>query len=384
MKILVLNYEYPPLGGGAGVITQNIAERMAELGHQVTVITTWFHGEEETEKRGNLTIIRLKSKRQHTHKSSVSEMLSWIKYSNSFLNNYCRKETFDMCFANFAIPGGIVAINLKRKFGLKYTIISHGHDIPWRFPKQMRFFHMATYFRIKKICIESEANFMQTAEMMQNINKFLGKNYAYKNVLIPNGMDINLFKPDYSKRNNKFKIVYTGRLVEQKDPLTFLNAIKLYARKNRDLEVCILGDGVLLGKMKEFVNADKLNDIIKFYGWVSKPEMVKQYQSAHVSVVTSVFEGMSISVLESLACGCFLISTPIDGINEVITSGENGVIVDFHSAEDIAHQLDSYYNERFLKNYTIPEPVMSKLITRYDWNNIVPQYEKVFKNIVGA
>jgi glycosyltransferase involved in cell wall biosynthesis len=189
MNLLVLNYEYPPLGGGAGVITQNISERLASLGHKVTVVTAWYKIEKEIEEANNLKIIRLKSKRKHTYKSSISEMLSWIKESKKFLNNYCKEEKFDLCFANFTIPGGIVALFLKRKFGIKYTIISHGHDIPWRYPKQMFHFHLTTYSRIKKICLQSEINFVQTQEMKKNIDKFLGKKYATKNILIPNGLD---------------------------------------------------------------------------------------------------------------------------------------------------------------------------------------------------
>lgn len=383
MNILVLNYEYPPIGGGAGVITQNISERLADSGNQVTVITTWFKGEEEITTTGNLTVIRLKAKRQFKHKSSVGEMLSWVHESKRFLKEYCIKNKFDICFANFAIPGGIVALYLKKAFGLKYTIISHGHDIPWRFPKQMRLFHMATYFRIRKICRGSEANFMQTAEMMQNINSFIGNRYANKNVLIPNGIDTRRFKPDYTKRGSKFKIVFTGRLVEQKDPFTFLKTIKLFSAISSDIEVVVLGDGILLSKMKEYVKANKLQNIVGFKGWVPKAEMVQQYQSASVAIVTSLFEGMSIAVMEALACGCYLISTPIDGIKEIISTDVNGVIVDFGSSKEIAVQLEKYYNEKHKKNYAIPDSVTSKLANTYDWDNIVPQYEKEFKKISG-
>jgi len=383
MNVLILNYEYPPIGGGAGVITQNISERLVNKGNQVTVITTWFQGEEEISTTANLTVIRLKAKRQHKHKSSVSEMLSWVGESKKFLKEYCSKNKFDICFANFAIPGGIVALYLKKMFGLKYTIISHGHDIPWRFPKQMRLFHVATYFKIMKICRKSEANFMQTVEMMQNINSFMGSKYMNKNVLIPNGIDTRLFKPDYRKRRSKLKIVYTGRLVEQKDPFTFLKAVKLFSAVCADMEVVVLGDGILLPKMKEYVNANKLQDIMGFKGWVPKTEMVQQYQSAQVAIVTSLFEGMSIAVMESLACGCYLISTPIDGIREIISTDVNGVIVDFGSSKEIVTQLEKYYNEKHKKGYTIPDSVTSKLANTYDWDNIVPQYEKEFKKILG-
>lgn len=64
MRLLILNYEYPPLGGGAGVITQKIAEGLAKKGHQITVVTTWFEGQSEDSSSDNLRIMRLKSRRK--------------------------------------------------------------------------------------------------------------------------------------------------------------------------------------------------------------------------------------------------------------------------------------------------------------------------------
>jgi len=77
MRLLILNYEYPPLGGGAGVCAQYHALGLEGLGHMVTVITTWFTGEREQESHGNLTIIRLKSRRKKKYRSNPIEMLSW-------------------------------------------------------------------------------------------------------------------------------------------------------------------------------------------------------------------------------------------------------------------------------------------------------------------
>ncbi len=384
MKILVLNYEYPPLGGGAGVITKNICERLAALGHSVTVVTTWFKTENETEQKNNLKIIRLKSARKLVYKSSIFEMLSWIKASRKFLKNHCAQEKFDICFANFSIPGGVVAAYLKKKLGLKFTIISHGHDIPWRFPKQMLFFHLATYFRIKKICRQSEMNFVQTVEMKKNIDRFLGEKYVSKNMLIPNGIDSRLFQPDPSRRNEPFKIVFTGRLVMQKDPFSFLEAVKQFSGKNRNFIVHIIGDGPLRKDMENFCSQNEIAGVVKFTGWISAEEIAREYQSAHVQVVSSLFEGMSIAILESLACGCFLITTPLDGIRDMVTENENATIVGFHSPVEIFKTLDNYYQKRFLTGKQIPADTLNALRSRYDWDVLVCAYEKSFRQIIAS
>lgn len=63
-NILILNYEYPPLWGGAWVVSQKYAEWLAKLWNNVTIITTWFEWEKEFEENWNLKIIKLKSLRK--------------------------------------------------------------------------------------------------------------------------------------------------------------------------------------------------------------------------------------------------------------------------------------------------------------------------------
>jgi glycogen synthase len=77
MKILVLSYEYPPIGGGGGIICKNISENLARLGNKVTVLTTAFH---ETSNSSfqipNLRIFRVPSKRKKAFQSNPAEMIS--------------------------------------------------------------------------------------------------------------------------------------------------------------------------------------------------------------------------------------------------------------------------------------------------------------------
>ena len=92
MKLLVLNYEYPPLGGGAGVICKNIAEGLASLGHDITVLTTYYDGTETTCIENGVRVIRLKSRRKDIFQSNVREMLSWMITARRFLKKHLQTE----------------------------------------------------------------------------------------------------------------------------------------------------------------------------------------------------------------------------------------------------------------------------------------------------
>ncbi len=370
-RILILNYEYPPIGGGAGVISHYHAKNIAESGHKTTVITTWFKGEKELETTGNLTIIKLKSKRRYDYKSTPDEWLSWMKNAKRFLKNFLTKNPHDFCIANFALPSGEVARYLKRHFGLRYAVVSHGQDIPWFFPKQMLKYHIATYLWIKKICNHCDNLVLQTNAMKKNADRFMRRD-KHKNLIVPNGCETKNFYPDYDKRNKPFKIIFAGRLVAQKAPFVFLKAL-LEFKQNIDNEfiVNILGDGDLKAKMQKFVNQNGLNQNVKFKGWVSKQEMLAEYQSAHVQVMSSAAEAMSVSALESLASGLYLISTPVSGNTDIITEGINGNLFPYGNSKALAKLLLDFYNTKFKNNYQVPKPFLDDFRKNYEWRNVV-------------
>jgi len=382
MRLLILNYEYPPLGGGAGVITQNIAEGLASRGHQISVVTTWFEGEEEDKTQNNLRIIRLKCKRKKLYQSNPFEMLSWMFAAKKYLRKHLLTEKYDLCFANFSIPGGEVAYSMKLKFKIPYVIISHGHDIPWFMPEEMMWYHAFTYHWIHTICLQSERNYIQSEEMKKNIDSFLGRSFNSKNKIIYNGWDSRLFSPDYSMRSKKFTILFIGRLVKQKDPLNFLKAIQIIKSKISDFEVHILGDGKLKRQMEQYVQKNKLEKNVVFRSWVSKSEMLYEYRSASVTVLPSLNEGMSIATLEALACGQYIIATKVSNNESLIIEGKNGSFIEKKNPEDIAEKILTFFNEKFLKNYLIPHDELDKYHNIFEWDNIIDEYEKDLLEII--
>ena len=188
MKVLVLSHEYPPVGGGSGVIVKNIAEGFASRGHEVAVVTTFFSGVDEQSVENNVSVTRLKSRRKSSLKSNPWEMLSWIHRANKFLKKHLEVEKYDVCLANFALPGGEVAYTMKQVFHLPYVVLTHGFDLPWYCPEKMMWYHAACYQWIRKICMQSERNYVRDDDLLKNINAFLAGTES-SNKLICNDVD---------------------------------------------------------------------------------------------------------------------------------------------------------------------------------------------------
>jgi glycosyltransferase involved in cell wall biosynthesis len=381
MKILLLNYEYPPLGGGAGVCSKYHAEGLAVLGHDITILTAWFDGEQTNEDFDNLKIIRVKSIRKFIHRSDPVEMLSWVfkakKYFKQNLSNY----NFDVCLANFAIPGGLVAEFIKKKYKIPFVIISHGQDVPWFFPKQLLFYHSVLYLKLCSLFRNSLRNILLTESMKSSVDKLVGKKKISKNVIIPNGCNTDFFKPEYSLRSRDFKIIFVGRLREQKDPMIFLKAVKVLSDRKLPFTATIIGDGPMRNEIENYILKNQLDNIVKVIGWVDKNKMLQEYQNSSLLVSTSLDEGMSIALLEALSSGLYVIATPASGNREMISEKVNGEIVQFKAHNKLADSIEYFYKHRFLNGYITPDEFLDKFREKYSWKNIVDEYDKLLRSL---
>ncbi|MFO7789193.1 MAG: glycosyltransferase family 4 protein [Bacteroidales bacterium] len=381
MRILMLNYEYPPVGGGAGVISRHIAEGLAGKGHDVHVLTGYYKGCEVSSVKNKVQITRLASKRKYLYKSNPYEMLSWIRMAKKFLRQHLAKHRYDLCFAHFALPGGEVAYSMKLKYDMDYVVMSHGHDIPWFFPKQMLFYHMFTYGWIKQIVIKSKALFVQSDDMEKNAALFLGKRYKHLLHQIPNGWDTAYFYPDETKRSENFEIVFPGRLVKQKDPFSLLKAIELIKDRIPGLHLRVLGDGPMRTSMEKWVKRHNMTKFVSFEGWQETQTMRDAYQSAWMVVLPSLNEGMSMATMEAIACGTYVIVTDVSRNAQLIEPGVNGDLVPPQDVKALAGKIKSFYDDKFRKAYKIPASAIDKLDDTYSWDTVVSLYDDVLEKI---
>lgn len=127
---------------------------------------------------------------------------------------------------------------------------------------------------------------------------------------------------------NKYDVVYVGRLCYQKNPERLINVIIKAAREKKDLKVAIIGSGELSNEAREQVKKYNMEDVIHFLGFQKNP--LKFVKDAKVMLMTSRFEGTPMCALEAMALGIPIVSTPVDGLVDVITDGVTG----FLSEED--------------------------------------------------
>ena len=137
MRVLILNYEYPPLGGGAGVATQAIARGLASRGVTVDVITAGDRDECRSEvlwdghasEEGMLTVYRVKCRRRGIHEAGMGGALSYLRIALPLVRARLRDEHYDLVHLFFSLPTGAMLPFLN--LGDTPVIVSlRGSDVP--------------------------------------------------------------------------------------------------------------------------------------------------------------------------------------------------------------------------------------------------------------
>ena len=302
-NILVLNYEFPPLGWWAGPVSYDISKWYVDGGYNVDVVTMWFKGLPEYEVKDWIHIYRVKcwrSKKEVCHpREQLTYLISWYFKIKELL----KEKKYDWCHCHFLLPTGILALLLKKKFWLKYIVTSHWSDVPWYNPDRFTFLHKFTPRILKKVINDSDtvvtpSNYLADL-IMKNI-KWINKVIQ----IIPNWIDTNRFVPIEKKKI----ILWTGRLWPLKGFHLLAEAFSEIDDVD-EYELHICWDGPLMDKLKEIQKNSK-NKIV-LHWWIDNKsrKYVELLWKSKIYCLPSVSENGPVGILEWMSSGCSIITT---------------------------------------------------------------------------
>ncbi|HEY6074772.1 MAG TPA: glycosyltransferase, partial [Anaerolineales bacterium] len=141
MKILLINSEYPPIGGGAGNASAHLARCLGSFGHEVTILTSSYKDLPAREAHGPVTILRVPALRRSMDRSSALEQVSFILAASLRAFNLIRQTKPDVTLAFFGVPSGVVAWLLKKLYRIPYIVSLRGGDVPGFRPYDFKVYH---------------------------------------------------------------------------------------------------------------------------------------------------------------------------------------------------------------------------------------------------
>ena len=361
--IVQISPYYPPHLGGLELVAKNISETLAEQNNNVLVLSSNNNLKTFVEKNKNITVKRLASFNfAHT---PISPTLLW------HLLRLPKKSIIHFHLAQaYWLELMFVVAKLKR---IPYIIHFHGDVVPSGifgklFILYKKYIQSFILRGAEKIIVLSE----EQITFISEVNKVP----ISKIIFVPNGVDeiFSTITKLRTKHSNSLKILFVGRISVQKRVdrlIEAMNILKIPA------QLTIVGEGEEREKMENLTKTLNLKNVT-FVGRKTKEELLKYYSDSDMFVLSSVFEGMPLVVLEAMATGLPIMGSNVQGIRELINNV--GVLVDNPSPEKFAQEI-----EKIAENPIKLEELSRKSIEKskeYSWGKTVDMIKNIYLEIL--
>jgi glycosyltransferase involved in cell wall biosynthesis len=360
MRLLFLNYEYPPLGGGAANATAYLAEEFSRYDDVcVDIVTASIDGRYHTESIGDrVTVHRLPigKNAKNLHFQSMRDLLVYAWKSYMFARKRMRTTRYDVMQAFFTVPCGVVAQALSHEFDVPYIVSLRGSDVPGY---SDRFRWLYPFLRPIVRCVWRQAS--RVVSNSRGLRELaLQTSPKQKIDIIPNGVDTQRFVPASAKSESasvpsKTRDAGMLRLTLGASRITDRKGIKYLIEAMDALKtdipfvLTVIGEGNAKARLERMVKDRGLTSRIDFAGRVPREETLAYYREADIFVLPSLNEGMSNAMLEALACGLPVITTRTGGAAELVREGVNGFLVKQGDADDLARALRTLAQDAALR-----------------------------------
>lgn len=299
----------------------------------------------------------------------------YFKVDFSFLGNpyskalsrHLEKESYQIIFlhSHWFIPSFQAALYKKK---VKMITVIHGAypDKSSVFLRTILFFYkpFAQYVldRSDKVIVLSECE----KEKLVGIFK-IKKN---KIIILPNGIDLE----NYAHREKEKVILFTGRIVADKNPLILIKACAILQNKIKNFKFIFVGEIKRNYKQKLVKLASKLGleKAIEFagpFGLGQKYKLLEFYQRAAIFVSIGSWEGLPTRLLEAMQFEIPCITYSKNGLSDIIVDRQNGVIINKLDEKLLSEKLcELFSNREFAEK--LGKEARKTVVSSYDWKDI--------------
>lgn len=363
--------------GGIAIFDFNICRQLSDKGHKVIVLANNFKRDDSFDSRQSFNIMRLNCNIRPTSIEIIYKILF-----------FAVSEKIDVIFfGHFGSTHWLGGVLAKRIFKIPYVILVHGTEFNAYFHRFTLFDHWASKIVFKSanaLIVNSRA----TKELVENYS------FPSSQIYIVNpGTDSAKFKLDGVNEAIKKKYQLEGkkvlltasRLVPKKNHENVLKALTFVVKEIPNLIYLILGDGQEKDKLIKLTQDLRLENYVKFLGYIEPEDMPMYYNVCDVFVMTSKtvdidYESFGIVFLEANACEKPVIGGKSGGITDAVIDGITGLLVNPENIHEISQAIirlltDSEYAQRLGKNGR--KYVQEKM----DWNRVGNNIETVLNQL---
>jgi glycosyltransferase involved in cell wall biosynthesis len=345
-RLLLINYEYPPLGGGAGTATAGLARAFTDLGCDVVVLTSRVRGLPARESSNGFTIIRVPVLRRRVDRCTPVEMLIFLVSACIGGLRLTRRWRADMTIAFFGIPSGPVALLLRTVRGIPYIVSLRGGDVPgFEWAAISRIYHAFTRPVLRFIWRRARSVVANSNGLAELARKTTPERPI---AVAPNGVELPPSAPAPTRVDGRpLRLLTMGRLTSQKGIDILFRA--LTQLRDIPVQLDIAGDGPERTDLEQMAQALGVAEQVRFLGWVSREQLPQVFGAADVFVLASRAEGMPNVVLEAMAYARPVICTRVAGCEELVDDRLTGLKVAVEDVDQLAAALRELLSDTALR-----------------------------------
>ncbi len=378
MNILMINFEYPPLGGGGGVATHDIAQELSQR-HTVHVLTTAFTGLPREEIVEGVVVHRVPVLGRVSLPTAT--FISLITFAPAALFagiRIMKKTKFDVVYAQFVIPSGLPAAWLSMLFRVPFVLTFVGGDIydPSKGISPHR--HMLLRAVIRWIASRAHARTAISTDTKTRTIELHG--VLQPITVVPIGL-----KPQHIPEASRDAFgfleediicISIGRLVPRKGYDILLSAWKSVPRA----KLIIIGDGPLKAHLQTVVEKYYLAERVQLMGQVDETAKFQLLSLSDVYVSAAQHEGFGIVFLEAMRAGLPIVATNDGGQTDFLIDGEHALLTAPHDDSAIAKAVNTLIDTTELR--MVMGERNKKEVKKYYLEHTVQRIEQILTDTV--
>lgn len=381
MKILFFSTDYWPDIGGIAAHVYYLSRALAEAGADVTVVGGHLAPiSRSLNKPGGPGVFReitIQRKGPRFLRSLWFLLRAWW-----VLHRLQYKEWDVVHYHNFLIDGLLLGVLEWPK--AKARVMTNHSDILLKvLDRRKNPFMLRLLVRRVNGIIGPSPELRDKSRVIQHPGQML--------VYIPNGVDTKHFTPGLPTPESyqllqatpEQKIILAVRRHDPKCGLDYLlKAVPKVVAKHSESVFCLVGDGVQTVALKQLAADLEIENFVRFLGRMSHEKLPLAFLAAYCSVIPSIYEAVSLSGLESLACGIPVIATKVGGNPEYVKPGHTGLLVEPYSADALADTLN-YLLENPEERDRMAAGCVSFVAENFSWEAVAKQTLDFYYSLMG-
>ncbi len=245
--------------------------------------------------------------------------------------------------------------------------------------------HLKTKLNWLGLCVSliaaTKVVFLST-EYRDVIKKKLSLFFSDKRTaVIPNGVDLDVYKPAEKKEHTVISIGMQSRLSETKDHTTLIDAFALVLRSVGDgkVKLLIAGDGVCRPALEKQAQDLNISHAVQFAGMLEETDLPAFINSLDIYVHATLGETMSTAIMQVMACRMPIIASDVLGVNNMIKHDQNGLLVPAKNEEVLSNSVLKLINDREL-SASLAANAYKFATENYSNKKMLERYNQIFLN----